>query len=52
MVSPYPDLAVRPITVDDSCIVLVSDGVTNVLNSHQVNCACIEFLTNFRLFNT
>ncbi|CAJ0596822.1 unnamed protein product [Cylicocyclus nassatus] len=36
IVSPEPDLAVREITGDDVCLVLASDGLTNVLGPVQV----------------
>ncbi|KAL6726064.1 hypothetical protein Aduo_008074 [Ancylostoma duodenale] len=36
IVSPEPDLAVREITGDDVCLVLASDGLTNVLGPIQV----------------
>lgn len=36
IVSPNPDVAVRDLTVDDFCMVLASDGLTNVLQPQQV----------------
>lgn len=35
IVSPEPDVACRPITSDDNCILLASDGLWNVVKSQQ-----------------
>uniref|UniRef100_A0A1I7X346 PPM-type phosphatase domain-containing protein n=1 Tax=Heterorhabditis bacteriophora TaxID=37862 RepID=A0A1I7X346_HETBA len=36
VVSPDPDLAVRELTAEDACLVLASDGLTNVMAPLQV----------------